>query len=195
MKEAVSPIDAGPAGMEWLRKSLAAGHVLAHAVLSKVDLDRGDAVVLVPTGKQQRDLPNLATGGVIQGGSAGPALERLLSKWNGRAVLLVEDDAARTGDPALRLERNLFEVPPDRIVHWTQFDPSTAHQCLRAGSTGYPTNAFLLTAEVGQVRDTIAQDPDRLTDWIGRRLIAIIVAAFDAESWLVWLAHVPPGDI
>lgn len=55
------------------------------------------------------------------------------------------------------------------------------------GASGYPLNAFVITkssSDLGLVDGGDA--PERLSQEVAASLLAIVVAAFDAESFLIW---------
>jgi hypothetical protein len=118
-------------------------------------------------------------------------LAQLLDELAGRggSCVVVEDDAMRRLDPALSLPR----VPPsafigDRVVHWTDLQPADeALMTIYAGASGYPRNAFVVAMSCAELGLAEGQALDEtFADEVARSLVAVLVAAYDAESFLVW---------
>ena len=114
-----------------------------------------------------------------------------LGSWRrflGVNLLLVEDDLRLRTDPHLWGNAIFFG---DAVVRWLDLLESATDvpEFLRRGASGYPLNAFLLRATSG----SLGLSPGRRLDAdaaeaIAERVCGIIVAAYDAEAYLVWLA-------
>jgi hypothetical protein len=56
------------------------------------------------------------------------------------------------------------------------------------GASGYPLNGFVVTRSAADLALVDGQDaPEHLAQDVVSALIAVVVAAFDAESFLLWV--------
>lgn len=78
----------------------------------------------------------------------------------------------------------------DRVVHWCDLDLGTgvvATEIISRGAFGYPLNAFVSTESAANLGLVASQSiPENSMDTPSGSLLAVIVAAFDAESYLIW---------
>ncbi|WP_344013227.1 hypothetical protein [Microbacterium natoriense] len=102
----------------------------------------------------------------------------------GAAVLVVEDDLAREGDPGLA---DVVFVE-DRVIRWRELqrEPSQLVRLIRRGASGYPLNAYVCD----EAARTILRRADRSLTVEGAASLASTVRAvihsiYDAESYLV----------
>jgi hypothetical protein len=55
------------------------------------------------------------------------------------------------------------------------------------GSGDYPTNAFVTSASAGELGLVDGADLDsRMADRVVGSLLAVVVAAYDAETYIIW---------
>lgn len=189
--------DLGPRGVAWVRASLAEGRTVAAAVSAAVDLDAGTAVALVPGDTEEARAAGLEAGGVTNLFAAIDPLDDLLAEAAGAgpATLVVEDAYALPTDGWVADRRpDDVAVAGEVVVHWLALpaDRGAAGRFLLRKGGGYPTNAFVVgrpPAELGLA--PMAAVPD-LPAAVAGRVEAIVVAAYDAESVVVWRPP-PPG--
>lgn len=192
--------DLGRRGIDWVRSSLAEGRTVAAAVSGAVDLDAGTAVALVPRDTAEGRAAGLEAGGVTNLFAAIDPLDDLLAEAAGAgpATLVVEHAYALPTDGWVADRRpDDVAVAGEVVVHWLALPaagtagPPTAGSAtagrflLRKGG-GYPTNAFVVgrsPAELGLA--PMAAVPD-LPAAVAGHVEAIVVAAYDAESVVVW---------
>jgi hypothetical protein len=180
-----APIDEA---REWLRYSLTQGFDLSEAVLASGFLFTGSALAIVST-EFSRTKFSYATGGVLGTRLARSCLARVLRQMAAQTVL-VEDDLRRRRDPVATRSGLASAFIDDRLVHWSDVRAPCegAVDAVDQGASGYPLNGFVVSrsaAELGLVDGHDA--PDHLARDVVSALIAVVVAAFDAESYLLWL--------
>ncbi len=108
----------------------------------------------------------------------------------GSACIVVEDELRLKGDhkPSLDgLQPTAFGG--EKVVHWASLadGAGAAITTLDRGSHGYPTNAFVTEASPEDLG--LAHGADLDSDFGGSvvaSLAAVIVAAYDADSFLIW---------
>lgn len=188
---AVIEADERPA-RDWMRQSLEQGNALAAAVLARQRFDQGRFRTLVDERLAVRPPTAFATGGVRTARGFDEAFTSVLNEYAERraACVVVEDDLVRAGDPALNRSNLQSAFLGDRVVNWTDLGPGYCEDAIytiQAGSSGYPLNAFLtffscekLGLKKGHQLDSGV--PNRVAE----SLVAVIVAAYDAESYLMW---------
>ncbi|MDE3194007.1 MAG: hypothetical protein KGN00_09995 [Chloroflexota bacterium] len=177
--------------LDWLRKSLMDGSRSSAHVLAVARLDHGHLFALAPAGTKPSQLTP-AEGGVASVAASDAALAVVLAGMagEGASCVVIEDDVQRRGDPSLPR----FDLPSafldDRVIHWRDLTVDSAKAAVVAvqrGASGYPLNAFVTTrsaASLGLVDGR--QLDDGLLAAVESALMAVIVAVFDAESFLVW---------
>lgn len=176
----------------WMEKSLRQGFDLSVAVVADQPFDRGRFVVLVPNGFARSPL-DLEAGGVSPLNSSEQALSECLDECyeRGAASVVVEDDMGRASDPIVARRTEPLAFVGERVVYWADLrDGSRAGaRTIIVGAHGHPLNAFVTrttSAELGLVdRQQTSGDLPRL---IVESLTAVVVTAFDGESFLIWLA-------
>jgi hypothetical protein len=182
--------------LDWLRYSLGQGEVISPHALSVVEGREGHTFTLAPEQIDPALLADPTSGGVVWGVRAWEALTDVLDELarRGAACVVVEEDLARRGDPAALVEGITGGYVGDRVLHWSSLADGSqrALAAIRVPS-GYPTNAFLSSAtdvDLGLVPG--ADLPDDIGSRVARTLVAVIVAAYDDETYMVWQ---PRGDL
>ncbi|MCA1709569.1 MAG: hypothetical protein LC808_42345 [Actinobacteria bacterium] len=104
--------------LEWVRQSLRQGDALAASVLSTSDFLEARFVALVPPGATE-SLRDFATGGATTAERANTALEEYLAvlQRRGAKTVIIENDLARRGDPAISRSAASVGFIENRIVH------------------------------------------------------------------------------
>jgi hypothetical protein len=78
----------------------------------------------------------------------------------------------------------------DGVVHWCELKPgigTAGTEAIRESAFGYPLNAFVTTRSVSDLRLVDGQAvATGFADQVAASLLAIVVSAFDAESFLLW---------
>jgi hypothetical protein len=177
---------------DWLQRSLAGGHQLSAAVLAAAPFDRGRLRALVPSDITADHITKFHEGGVVKGSVADAALAPLLDDLtqSGAACVVVEDDVARRSDPFVARISIPSAFFGDRVVHWCDLEPGSgaaAAKVIRSSAFGYPLNAFVATkscADLGLINGRSLGGT--LVSAVVGSLLAVIVSAFDNESFLVW---------
>jgi hypothetical protein len=174
----------GDIGREWVADCLSRGGPLAQAFQAGVHLSRGEVVALVPPETPREKLGEPEWGGVLTRDSdPGRELDLLEAEFiaEGAAYVIADDDLSRVGDPVLADSEDVAPVEGGCVVFWTRLptaDGLRNHLCL-----GYPSVAFVVSARGGQSHLDVIDDLARgETDLV----IALIVGAYDAETWIVW---------
>jgi hypothetical protein len=178
-------------GRPWLEQSLAAGQAISVAILATAPLSQGRFFTFIPDNAEPRQL-EFPEKGVFATSVAGPGLARFLDKLveKGAACVLVEDDVLGRGDR--QLER--MAVPSafigEEVVHWCDVKSGScmaAAEGVRESAFGYPLNAFVVSEPVSALGLVNGQQaPDDLVPKVAESLLAVIVSAFDGQSFAVW---------
>jgi hypothetical protein len=120
------------------------------------------------------------------------ALARVLDELvdNGASCVVIENAFALRSDPGLARYTQPAAFTGDNVLHWTELARGTAAAAVDtiwASSSGYPRNAFVVAKSCAELRlADRAQVDENLPDVIVESLLAVVVSAYDAESFLVW---------
>jgi hypothetical protein len=180
------------AAIGWLRQSLAQGHALSSAVLASVRLSDGRPYVLVPEDMARERVADLAAGGVTSTARADQALEGIFGSIldEGGRCLVVEDDLARSRDPVVSTSPFPTAFIDGHVARWVDLAADgaagEARRLLRMGASGYPLNAFVTSLPAGRLCLVEGESLDDIVGLVVGSLIAIVVAAYDAETFLFW---------
>jgi hypothetical protein len=178
--------------LDWLRYSLGQGEVLSSAALKVIEEQQGHAYTLAPDTVDLARLAKPREGGVVTAGGAQATLARVLDGLAERdaACVVVEDCLGLRRDPKPSLDGLLLTAfVGEQVIHWAGLEGGTdaAILTLHRGSGKYPLNAFVTSAlaeELGLV-DGADLDSDIAGRVVGS-LMAVIVAAYDAETFIIW---------
>ena len=172
---------------EWVRNSLSRGTSLAAAALPLLELP-GRATVLVPRASEMQNglATDLSLGQSISTDEADKLAGEFLgdAERKGARTLIVEDIASKD-DPNLG---DHVAFMGKRVLSWAELSHSLhAAWILRVRANGYPLNAFVSDSTVAQlgVRDGQEVRADFI-EGVVTSLRCIVVAAFDAETFLIW---------
>ena len=187
----VERYDLGELGIDWVRQALVAGRDLSQAVLAHLNLAAGSAHTYLPAGWLRVSRTNLEHGAFhdseLATMSSTAAIESFLTA---PGLVVVESDVARPGDASVARRANETLRHGDTVLFWTRAAgtrPSDLEHFVSRGGSGYPTNAFLLAGhEAASFNPIEAVDDQELLD-LAARVRAVLVNAFDAESYVVWL--------
>lgn len=178
--------------LDWLRYSLGQGEVISPAALAFIEERKGHAYTLAPDTVDPALLATPRSGGITGTSAAREALTKVLKGFakRGAACVVVEDDLSLKRDPnpdgkGLLLTGFLGE----KVIHWANLAGGTddAIVAVHRGAGGYPTNAFVTSAsadELGLVDD--GDLDDEIASRVVGSLVAVIVAAYDAETYIIW---------
>jgi len=177
----------------WLEDSLGQGFDLSVAVLAAGVLEQGRCVAIVPDDFNRVPF-NFSHGGVVGQQSSRERLAKVLQRLgtSGARAVLVEDSTAGRTDPHFSHRGEPSAFIGERVIHWSDLSAGgpQAMEVVAWGTGGYPTNAFVLTQSSQDLGLVDRQDaPKDLAEEVAASLLAIVVAAFDAESYLLWLDH------
>lgn len=183
----------GAYARDWVTQALRRGHDLSRAMLPYVETGRGAVFAHVPRDASDADVSRL-----------GSAVFATLG-WGGKAAAQSQDSAiasvAAAGAQTLVLETSipsakLAEYHVDErvfprttailgttVLFWRALEEVSTSAPQFLGALGGYDNAFAIR---GSVR---ANDELIKGDWVAvaRRVMAILVPAYDEESYLVWL--------
>lgn len=192
----------GAGATAWVRSSLRDGRSVSAAVLAAVDLDAGSAFAIVPEGTSVERAAALATGGLASPWEAGEALDAVVAEvaevaevtGGTPATLVVEDAHALASDEWVSRRRHpAVATVGDVVVHWLPLpaEPGQAGRFVLRKGGGYPTNAFVVARPPEALGLAPMAEPAGLPEAVAGGLVAVVVAAYDAESVVVWT----PGDL
>jgi hypothetical protein len=174
-----------------MKQSLAQGFDISNAVLIGTPFERGRFQTFVPK-DFHADKLDFEVGGVttttLSKGGLSICLESLIGAGGGCVV--IEDEGWRPTDPVIVEGAQLSAFIGDRVIHWSDLKSGASNVAVEAiskGASGYPLNAFVSSksaAGLGLVDRE--QVPEGLASAVAESLLAVIVAAFDAETFMVW---------
>lgn len=181
---------------DWLRYSLGLGEVQVISLPAREVIEdrRGHVYTLAPESVDPARLAKPREGAVITSGAGSPreALARVLTTLaeRGAACVLVEDEASRKRDPKPSLDGLLKTAfVGEQVIHWADLEGSAedAVVAIHRGSHGYPTNAFVTSASAEDLGLVDGADLDsRVGKAVVASLMAVVVAAYDAETYIIW---------
>jgi hypothetical protein len=178
--------------LDWLRYSLGQGEVISPEALKFIEEHPGHAYTLAPETVDSARLTKPSEGGVIFTRSAreglAPVLENLAER--GAACVVVEDELSSRRDPSPSVDGLLLTAfVGEQVLHWAALEVSTdaAITVLHRGSHGYPLNAFVASASAEELGLVDGADLDSsIAGRVVGSLMAVIVAAYDAETFIIW---------
>ena len=183
-----APLDAAEA-RRWVQRSLSQGALLSHEVAAEVGRF-GVATLLAPARYGGGLLDDVGRG--IRSEDADEiALAYLRTRGSPSGCLLVEDDLALPGDPGLADQPGRYSVVDGRILRWVDLGAPGDRLAwtLRAGSSRFPLNAFLLPVSASQAGLVPgAEVGDDVLAGIAGQVVAVIVSVFDAEAYVALAA-------
>jgi hypothetical protein len=195
MTDSVIPIEIDQTvALEWLHHSLGQGEVevISSQALQVIEERRGRAYTLAPVTVDPARLATPRWGGVAGTGGAQAALAKVLEGLaeRGAACLLVEDEANWKRYPKPSLDGLLLTAfVGEQVLHWADLADGTEAAILTVhrGSGGYPTNVFVTSASAEELRLVDGADLDLdIAGSIVGSLMAVIVAAYDDETYIIW---------
>jgi hypothetical protein len=180
---------------EWIFQSLSSGHEISKTVAESLASRPGTVCGIVSPSSELAPGLDFASGGMVGSEAAVQCLSKVFEVLarQGSRIVLVEDDVQRRTDPGLEAESLSSAYMGDDVVHWSDLavgSGTVAAETVKGGAFGYPLNAFVSTrspTELGLAEHTQVAAAAALE--IANSLTAIVVSAFDAESFLVWSAR------
>jgi hypothetical protein len=178
--------------LDWLRYSLGQGEVISPAALKFIEEHQGHAYTLAPDTVDPARLAKPREGGVVTTGGARVALAKVLETLTerGAACVVVEDCLRERKDPKPSLDGLLLTVfVGERVIHSAGLEGGTdaAILTLHRGSGKYPLNAFVTSASAEELGLVDGADLDSgIAGRVVGSLVAVVVAAYDAETFIIW---------
>jgi hypothetical protein len=179
--------------LDWLRYSLGQGEVISPAALKFIEEHEGRAYTLAPETIDPARLANPHSGALPPGtGSRREALGRVVETLieRGAACLMVEDEMSEKGDANPNWGgRLLTGFVGEKVIHWANLagGADDAVVAVNRGSGDYPTNAFVTSASADELRLVDGADLDSsIAGRVVGSLLAVIVTAYDAETFMIW---------
>lgn len=173
---------------EWL----GAGHFVSEAVLASAQFDRGTFRTCVGDDIDVEEPVDFETGWMIKTREADFWLAQVLDELSqeGARCAIGEDDLSGPTDPGFIKSPIPSAFINDRVLCWSNLTPgngaTAVRPTMRIGS-GYPSNAFVVSrtsTDLGLAdRQQVAKG---FLSQVQDSLMAVTVAIFDAESYLVW---------
>jgi hypothetical protein len=177
--------------LDWVKRSLAQGFDISTAVSAAVPFESGRFRVFAPEDFHADD-PDFAVGGVTTTGQSIDGLSNYLESLigTGGKCVVIEDEGWRPTDLAIVESTQLSAFIGDRVIHWSDLKSGASDVAAKAisrGASGYPLNAFVSSKSIAELGLVDRQPvPTGLPREVANSLLAVVVAAFDAETFLVW---------
>jgi hypothetical protein len=180
--------------LDWLRYSLGQGEVdvISGAVLKCIGERQGHAYTLAPETVDPVRLAKPREGGVVTTGGARAALAKMLEGLaeHGATCVVVEDEANWKRYPKPSLDGLLKTAfVGEQVIHWEGLEGGMedAVVAVYRGSHCYPTNAFVTSVPAEKLGLVDGADLDHdVAGPVVASLMAVIVAAYDAETFIIW---------
>jgi hypothetical protein len=181
--------------IDWLQYSLGQGEIVSPAALKTIKEREGHAYTLASATVDPARLTKPSDGWVIEpgaGSSRDAALAQVIETLAERGVtcVVVEDCLRERKDPKPSLDGLLLTAfVGEKVIHWAGLEDGTdaAILTLHRGSGMYPLNAFVTSASAEELGLVDGADLDTgIGDRLVRSLVAVIVAAYDAETFIIW---------
>jgi hypothetical protein len=180
--------------LDWLRYSLSQGDVVSPVALKFIEEHEGHAYTLAPETVDPARLAKPHEGAVITLGTGSPreALAQVFAVLaeRGAACVVVEDEMSEKGDANPSWGgRLLTAFIGERVIHWANLagGADDAVVAVTRGSGDYPTNAFVTSVSAEKLRLVDGADLDSsICGRVVGSLSAVIVAAYDAETYIIW---------
>jgi hypothetical protein len=180
--------------LDWLRHSLGQGdvEVVSPAALKFIEEHDGHAYALAPETVDPALLATPDSGGVTGTRAAREGLAKVLEGLAGRgaACVVVEDELSLKRHPKPSLDGLLLTgFVGEKVIHWANLAGGTDDVIVTVhrGSGDYPTNAFVTSAPAEELGLVEGADLDSdIGKAVVASLVAVIVAAYDAETYIIW---------
>jgi len=180
------------AALEWLRYSLGQGEIVSPEALKFIEEHGGHLYTLASESVNPARLSDFRDGAIGSGpGAAREALMPVLGELaeRGAACAILEDELSLRKDPKPDMGGLKTAFVGERVIHWAALavGAEAAIDVLHRGSAGYPLNAFVTSASAEGLG--LMDGADLGSDIAGAvvgSLMAVIVAAYDADSFLIW---------
>jgi hypothetical protein len=171
--------------LTWALFSLSGSHIQAVGESFVVTCENFDLVL--PSAVSSFQGKTLAAGLGFKHADSDEAMRAYLQDFenSGAKTLVVEDEISRRGDP---IRGGPVAYYRDKVFRWCLLggDAMRAVQLLRFGSSGYPLNAYVSPLSPQEL--SLSPDSElgaSFPDAIKSALLAVIVSALDAETFLV----------
>jgi hypothetical protein len=182
--------DLGERGLEWIAHSLVSGRELSHRVLATLRIVDGAATTVLPQSVDDARATSFKQGGLPAAKLCAVEVIRCaLETSHGASLCVVEDAYSKPTD------RWLTRFPQPHIVFGEtllysvevpgQSPADLTHFVDRNGSA-YPTNAFMIDIAEG------SRSADALAKILSGTITAIVVSAYDNESYVRWTVRSAP---
>ena len=178
-------------GKAWMEESLRGGLAVSAAALKATPLAYGSFATYVRSdiSDDQIKFPEAPD---VPWPAARAGLAKSLEDLRDRNALcvVIEDDLAMRTDSELKQLDTPSAFLGNRVVHWSDLKEDcapAAADVVKESAMGYPLNAFVMTKTSAQLGLANGRPvPDGFLEEVASSLAAIVVAAFDATSFLVW---------
>jgi hypothetical protein len=172
-------------GSDWVKRSLKSGHQVSAAVMAKKSIDGGRFYALAPDETPESRLDDFDKGGVVRTGALDALGWRLAAMRQRGASCLI--GRGRLG--GMYRSRCDSDVPSafieERVVCWADLEDHSNRNAaeMTPVSDGYPLNAFVVSMSASALGLADKKPLQKsFADEVARSLLAVVVAAFDAES-------------
>ena len=180
--------------LDWLHHSLGQGEVqvISPAALKFLKERQGHAYTLAPETVDSARLMTPREGGVTGTRAAQEGLAVALEKFaeRGGACVVVEDELHLKRDPKPGLDGLLLTgFVGEKVIHWANLagGAEDGRLAVDRGSGDYPTNAFVTSVSAEELGLVDGADLDSgIAGRVVGSLMAVIVAAYDAETFIIW---------
>ena len=181
--------DLGRAGASWMCTSLQDGLTLSRTFLNRRGRELDHALTIVPGGIEAEEVAgSLERAQLLPLAESDRHLTRILvEEGPPSALLVVEDDLGRAGDPVLEQVENRVLYVGEEVYHLFEVvnDPTLIGTALCSGS-GFPLNAFVFPSSTPLPADH--QLSTAALEGIVDSAAFVVVMGFDAGGYVFWKA-------
>lgn len=184
-------LDLGDQGFAHVRHRLINGRALSRLVLEELDLESGTVTTDVPAGLSTDAIRNLDWGGF---GATDPSRSRQIQvicehlRTAPGAVAICEDQLARSIDPLSKYPTKILTAGED-VYHLLDFTDANAHAVettLSWQASAGSEITFLSVVDSALASSFPSEISSAELVGIAKGVIAVLVDAFDGESFAVW---------
>jgi hypothetical protein len=170
---------------DFIRDEVAHGGALAKRLVS---IPReGKVVAILPVDAAHADLVDFESGGIATGDEAHELADIVRAHISfGASHICVFEHVSRVGDP-WKPPVDYFTVGEHVFLFLSEVSDHDAIADSSRHAHSYPSIGVISSLPIGQpIPQPGSAQPETLLDHIAGHVNAILVGAYDAESWLVW---------
>jgi hypothetical protein len=188
--EPLSLVPLGSEGCNFVQRSLTYGYSLSTRLLRTLDCRPSDCFAILPAADANRRIDNLDSGGLqSQRDDVDSYLAAVIERQAGRVGYFIAETFYDCSEPWPDRQYSLRFCSDGHVVVYCRLESgATAVADVLVGATAYPLCTFVVGGPGGP---DLPRDgevvPPAVVDALVSRVKMVAIAAFDEESFVVWL--------